>query len=105
MIDIFGHQSQGDTLRINHSDKSKSFVLDYGVHVNGNDHGVLQIGETRAIPVEDIVVDVEIGTVQYFPGIQKVKLKLSLKWHPIITFETHADGMITYTVSGADILS
>jgi hypothetical protein len=81
-----------------------SFILDYSVQVEDNDYGIIRVGETRAIPVQDTDINVEIGPVQYFPSIQKVKLKLSLKWHPIITFETHADGKITYTVSGADIL-
>ena len=72
--------------------------------MNGIDSGVLRIGETRSIPVEDTVIDVEIGLVQYFPNIDKVKLKLQLKWHPFITFESHADGKITYSVSGADVL-
>jgi len=96
-------QSKGETLRILHSEKSKSIVLDYAVQVEGENFGVIQIGETRAIPVESTVVDVEIGPEQYFPSIQKVKLRLALKWYPMIIFETHVDGSITYTVSGADV--
>jgi len=96
-------QGNGETLRILHSEKSKSIVLDYAVQVEGADFGVIQIGETRAIPVEGTIVDVEIGPDQYFPSIEKVRLRLALRWHPMIIFETLADGSITYTVSGADI--
>ena len=98
-------KNTGETLRVLHSEKSKSIVLDYAVEVEGENFGVVQIGETRAIPVEGTIVDIEIGPDQYFPSIEKVKLKLALKWYPMIIFETHADGSITYAVSGADIVN